>query len=128
MFCEYCGNKIDDDSVFCFNCGAKLDYDSEELVDAASIIEDDVDVLKCSKEENTFIDDIVDEKDDNQNELDGLIGEIKLGFQDSFEEVKSNTIDVFNEVKNEAIDIIGINNIRNFKKKAKAIKDILKEK
>ncbi|MBO7561332.1 MAG: zinc ribbon domain-containing protein [Bacteroidales bacterium] len=31
MFCKYCGNKIDDDSVFCQHCGKRLAEDSSNF-------------------------------------------------------------------------------------------------
>lgn len=121
MFCEQCGKKLDDDSLFCFNCGAKLNYDMEQS-DNESMKEIDGEIIDLGP----VLDGI--NEDEEMLEMDGVLGEIKKSFRDSFDELKSDSAEVFQDMKNDAIEMIGANNIKTIKKKAKAIKDILMEK
>ena len=46
MFCEYCGNKLDDGAVFCSACGKRIETDNDICMESSTTIADETNNLK----------------------------------------------------------------------------------
>lgn len=123
MFCEHCGTKLDDDSVFCFNCGARLDYDVENQDAEEEMLKVSNDLSVNEKNEAIEENPVDNVDEDEVLEMDGVLGDLKQNFN----EMKSDTKEMFREMKSDAIDMIGKNNIKKIKNKTKELRNKLKD-